>query len=161
VSRRRHHRRHRRAFTIAELLLAIGVLAIFAAAATQLFHLTFRVSHATAQRQDAVASFDSALTAMRDDAWVATEIAASDPATAKLGKVTWSVKETKLTRDAGDGRPARMWPAPKGLTFATDNDGVALLLRVPASAGGGERGGGGGDVRMISQPRMLSRLTPP
>ncbi len=146
----------RRAFTIPELLLAIGVLAIFAAAAAQLFHATFRVSHATAQRQDAAASFDAALAAIRDDAWVATEIAAPDPATAKLGGVTWSVKETTLTRDPGDGRPPRKWPAPNGLTFATENDGVVLLLRVPA--GTGERGG---DVRMISQSKMLSRLNAP
>jgi prepilin-type N-terminal cleavage/methylation domain-containing protein len=148
----------RRAFTIPELLLAIGVLAIFSAAATQLFHVTFRVSHATAERQDAAASFETAVAAMRDDAWVAAEIAAPDPATAKLGKVTWSVKETTLTRDAGDGRAPRTWPAPKGMTFATENEGVALLLRVPADAGARGRGG---DVRMISQSKMLSRLTPP
>jgi prepilin-type N-terminal cleavage/methylation domain-containing protein len=146
----------RRAFTIPELLLAIGVLAIFAAAAAQLFHATFRVSHATAQRQDAAASLDSAVAAMRDDAWIATELATPDESTAKLGNVTWAVKETTLTRDAGDGQPTRSWPAPKGLTFAAEDDGAALLLRVPA--GPGERGG---DIRMISQAKLLSRLTPP
>jgi len=149
----------RRGFSLAELLLALGVLGLFGAAATQLFHTTFRVSHATAQQQDAAASFDAAVAAMRDDAWVASEIAAPDPATAKLGKVTWSVKDQTLTRDAGDDR-SRTWPAPTGLTFAAD--GGALVLRVPAGSGGGAGGRErGGDVRMISEPNLLSRLNSP
>ena len=149
-----HHRRRRRAFTLTELLFAIGVLSLFAAAATQLFHVTIRTGYATAQQQDAAGSFDSAVAALRGDAWVATEIAAPDPATAKLGKLTWSIKETTLTRDAGDNSRPRTWPIPKGLTFAAD--GPSLVLRVPATSG--ERGG---DVRLVSEILTLSRLTSP
>ena len=61
----------RRAFTIPELLFAIGILAIFALAATRLFHATIRTGHAAAQQQDAANSFDSAVAALRGDAWSA------------------------------------------------------------------------------------------
>jgi prepilin-type N-terminal cleavage/methylation domain-containing protein len=149
---KRTHQRHRRAFTIPELLMAIGILGIFAVAATQVFQATFRIGHATAQQQDAAASFDSAIGVLRADAWVATEIAAPDPATAKVGKVTWTINDTTLTRDAGDGSRPHSWPMPKGVTFAAD--GGSLVLRVPAADG--QRGG---EVRMVSQTIMLSRLT--
>jgi prepilin-type N-terminal cleavage/methylation domain-containing protein len=145
-------RRRRSGMTIVELLLAIGVLGVFALAATQLFYATFRISHATAQQQDAAGSFDSALSVLRGDAWTATEITAPDPKTAKLGKVTWTIHETTLTRDAGDGSHPRTWPMPKGLTFASD--GVSLVLHVPAA-----RGERGGDIKMVSEPLTLSRLT--
>jgi type II secretory pathway pseudopilin PulG len=148
--------RHRRAalgFTISELLIAIGILGIFGLVATQLFYSSFRVSHATAAQQDAAGSFDSAVSVLRSDVWTAPEIAAPDARTAKLGKVTWTIKETTLTRDTGDGARPRTWPMPKGTSFAAD--GAALVLRVPAAAGEC-----GGDVRMVSESQLLSRLKP-
>jgi prepilin-type N-terminal cleavage/methylation domain-containing protein len=155
VDQRRPRHCRPRAFTIPELLFAIGILGIFAAAATQLFHATFRINHATAQEQDAAGSFDSAVAALRADAWVATEIAAPGPTTAKLGKITWTINETTLTRDAGDGSRPRIWTLPQGVTFAAE--ATSLVLRVPAPRGGG--GERGGDVRMVSQVMTLSRLT--
>ena len=147
-----------RAFTITELLLALGVLGLFAAAATQLFHATFRVNHSMAKQQDAANSFESALAVMRADAWVAADIATPDEATAKLGTVTWTVRDGVMARDAGDGGAVRTWPAPTpapgaeapGFVFATE--GGVLVLRVPRVSG---------DVRMISQVNTLSRLTAP
>ena len=100
-----------------ELLFAIGILGIFALAATQVFHAAVRVSHASAQQQDAAVSFESAVGVLRGDAWVANEIAAPDPGTAKLGKITWTIKETTLTRDDGDGSRPRTWPMLKGVTL--------------------------------------------
>ena len=147
-----HSRGAARAFTIAELLFAIGILGIFGLLATQVFYGSFRVSRATAQQQDAAGSFDSAVSVLRSDVWTAPEIAAPDPATVKLGKVTWTIKDDTLTRDAGDDSRPRTWPMPKGTSFAAD--GAALVLRVPASTG--ERGG---DVRMVSEPLVLQRLT--
>jgi type II secretory pathway pseudopilin PulG len=147
--------RHRRAalgFTISELLIAIGILGIFGLVATQVFYSSFRVSRTTAEKQDAAGSFDSAVSVLRSDVWTAPEIAAPDPGTAKLGKVTWTIKDTTLTRDTGDGARPRTWPMPKGTSFAAD--GASLVLRVPAATG--ERGG---DVRMVSEPLVLQRLT--
>jgi prepilin-type N-terminal cleavage/methylation domain-containing protein len=155
----RRSSRHRcRAFTITELLIAIGILGIFAAVATQVFYATFRVGAASAKNQDAAGTFDSALSALRADAWVASEIAAPDPATAKLAKITWTIKDSVLTRDAGGnpdaaGARPRTWPVPAGTTFVAD--GASLILRVPTTSG--ERGG---DVRMASQSLVLSRLAP-
>jgi hypothetical protein len=71
-----------------------------AAAATQCFTRRFASATATAQQQDAAGAFDSAISALRDDVWVAPEIAATEPTIAKLGKVTWTIQETALTRDA-------------------------------------------------------------
>jgi type II secretory pathway pseudopilin PulG len=155
---RRSPRHRSRAFTITELLIAIGILGLFGAVATQVFYATFRVSSATAKNQDAAGTFDSAVTALRADAWVAGEIAAPDPATAKLGKVTWTIRDSMLTRDAGGdrdrpGTQPHSWPIPAGTTFVAD--GASLILRVPATSG--ERGG---DVRMVSQSLVLSRLSP-
>ncbi len=146
-------RRRSRGFTMPELLFALGILGIFALAGTQLFYSTVRISRATAQQQDAAASFDSALTVLRGDAWVATEIAAPDPTTARLGKITWTIKDSTLTRETGDSSRPHTWPVPKGLTFA--GDGASIVVRIPA-ASAGERGG---DVRMVSEPLLLARLT--
>ena len=151
---RRHRRRRHLAFTIPELLFAIGVLGIFALAATRLFHSTMRISFAAAEQQDAAGSFESALAALRADAWSAGEIASPDPATARLGKVTWSVKETTLSRDAGDGCRPRTWPAPAGVSFAAE--GATLVLRLPPPKSG-ERGNR--DVRVVRHTLLLSRLT--
>ena len=148
-----------RAFTITELLLALGMLSIFAIAATQVFYATFRAGNAAAASQDAAGTFDSAVSALRADVWMAGDIAAPDPATAKLGQVTWKIDHARLTRDAGGdhdrpGAQPRTWPIPTGTSFVAD--GASLILRVPST--NGERGG---DVRMISQPLVLSRLSPP
>jgi len=140
-----------RAFTLTELLFALGILAIFGLATTQLFYATFRVGHATAQQQNAASAFDSAVSALRADAWIAPEITTPDPATAKLGELIWTINETTLTRDAGDGARPRTWTAPKGMTFAAD--GASLVLRIPAAPG--ERGG---DLRLISEPMTLAKL---
>jgi type II secretory pathway pseudopilin PulG len=151
---RRHRHRAARAFTISELLIAIGILAIVGLVATQVFFASFRVSRATAAQQDAAGSFDSAMSVLRSDVWTAAEIAAPDASTAKLGKVTWRINDLMLTRDAGgDGAQSRTWPMPKGTSFVAD--GASLVLRVPAATG--ERGG---DVRMISESQLLSRLKP-
>lgn len=147
-------RRARRGFTLPELLVAIGLLAVFAVAATRLFHATIRVGHTTAQQQDAASSFDAAMTVLRNDVWTAAAIAVPDPTTAKLGTVTWTINETTLARDAGDGGRQRTWPAPKGSTFVAD--GASLVLRVPSTSG--ERGG---DVRMVSEAAILTALTTP
>ena len=151
-------RRRYRAFTITELLIAIGILGLFAAVATQVFYATFRVGTATAKNQDAAGTFDSAVSALRADVWITGEIAAPDPSTAKLGKITWTIKDSTLLRDPGGDHDApgdhpRTWPLPAGTTFVAD--GASLILRVPTTSG--ERGG---DVRMVSQSLVLSRLAP-
>ena len=138
-----------------ELLIAIGILGVFALAATRLFYATIRIGHATAQQQDAAGSFDAALGVLRADAWSAPEIAAANETAAKLGNVTWTINSTTLTRDAGDNSRPRTWPIAKGTTFIVV-DGTSLVLRVPAAFG--ERGG---DVRLVSQARVLSRLIAP
>ena len=149
----------RRAITLAELLVAIGLLGVFALAATQLFHATIRIGHATAQQQDTAGSFDAALNALRGDVWIASEIAATDATAAKLGNVTWTIRDTTLTRVASDGTPPRTWPVPKGTVFITEGGGgggVSLVLRLPAADG--QRGG---DVRMVSETLVRARLTAP
>jgi prepilin-type N-terminal cleavage/methylation domain-containing protein len=154
MNRPRQHRLHRRrrAFSLLELLVAIGLLGFFAVAATQLFRATVRISHTTAQRQDAAGSFETAIGVLRGDAWTAAEIAAPDATTAKLGKVTWTARGETLTRDAGDGSRPRTWPVPAGVTFLADN--ASLVLRVPPAKD--ERGG---DVRMVSESKILSKLS--
>ncbi|MEA2736608.1 MAG: hypothetical protein QOE14_3059 [Humisphaera sp.] len=141
-----------RAFTLTELLIAIGDLGLFGAAAGKVLHATMRVGYFSALQQDEAGSFDSAAGALRDDAWSAAEMAAPNPQTAKLGKIIWTIDDTKLTRDAGDAAPRRSWTVPSGVTFAVD--GPALVLRVPAKPG--ERSS---DVRMVSEAILLSRLS--
>jgi prepilin-type N-terminal cleavage/methylation domain-containing protein len=144
-------RRLESGFTITELLIALGVLALFAVAATQLFYATMRLSRTSAERQDAASQFDSAVGALRADVWSAGEIAAPDSSTARVGNVTWTVKDHTLTRDAGDSEPQRRWEVPPGVTFAAEP--AALVLRVARSPGEP-----GGDVRMVSQSLVLARL---
>ena len=148
----RHHPR-RGAFTITELLIAIGVLAVFAAAATQLFYATMRVNRTSAERQDAAGTFDAAVAAMRADAWTAPQITSPDDGTARLGKVTWTAEDSTLTRDAGDGQPARRWELPSRVTFAGEPAAVVMRLAPALNVRGG-------DVRMVSQPLLLARMKP-
>ena len=146
---------HRRlAFTIPEILFAIGILAVFSLTATRLFHSTMRIGHAAAEQQDAAGSFDSALSALRADVWTSRKIASPDAATVQAGDVKWSVNETTLARDAGDGSMPRTWQVPAGLTFAAD--GARLVLRLPRPKNSDRDAP---DVVMVSQPLLLARLT--
>src|SRR6188508_1444942 len=81
--------RRRRAFTITELLISLGVLALFANAAGQLFQATMRVGDTAARQQDAAGRFEFAVTVLRNDVWAAGELAAPDAHSLRLGAVTW------------------------------------------------------------------------
>jgi prepilin-type N-terminal cleavage/methylation domain-containing protein len=148
-------RRHRRAFTIPELLFALGILGVFALTATQLFYATMRVSRNSAEHMDAAASFDSAVAALRADAWSAGEIATPNDNIAKLGNITWTISGTTLMRDADNGvdggATPRRWEVPPGGTFTAEP--AAVVFHVPRTKS--ERGG---DVRMVSQPLVLEKL---
>ena len=142
------------AFTVPELLFALGILGVFALAATQLFYATMRVSRNSAEQMDAAGSFDSAVAALRADAWAAREIATPSENTAKLDKVTWTISDTTLMRDAGgdgDGATLRRWEIPPGATFS--GEPAAIVFRVPRTKS--ERGG---DIQMVSQPLVLAKL---
>lgn len=143
--------RRRRAFTMPELLLALGILGVFALAATQLFYATMRVSRNAAEQQDAAGSLDSAVATLRADVWSAGEIATPDASTANVGTVTWRIKDSALTRDAGDDAAPKRWDIPPGATFSAER--AAIVLHVPRTKS--ERGG---DVRMISQSLVLAKL---
>jgi type II secretory pathway pseudopilin PulG len=147
-------RRHRRiGFTLNELLVALGLLAVFAIAATRLFQATMRVGRSAADAADAAASLDTASTALRADAWAAEEINVPNPTTAKLGPATWTIRGERLTRAAGN-EPPRHWPAPPGVTFAADPPAV-LVLRLPGSDPSKD-----GELRLVSQKQLLARLAP-
>src|SRR5437016_89653 len=66
--------RRRSAFTVTELLVAIGLFALIAVVASTLTWATVRVSHEAGYGQSAAQQFDGATRQLRRDVWAAESI---------------------------------------------------------------------------------------
>jgi hypothetical protein len=128
-------------------------LVAFALIAGRLFHATVKLSHETAEGQNAAASFNSAIAALRSDVWAARDITVNDPQTATMtlgdGKVIWTIAGTALTRT--QGTDADHWEAPAGAAFSVD--GAALVLSAPDS-----RSSRGGEIRCFIEMRIINAI---
>jgi prepilin-type N-terminal cleavage/methylation domain-containing protein len=148
-------RRDRTGFTMPEMLIALLLVGLVMTLAARLFQSTIRAGQSTAAARDAAGSLDAALAVLRADVWGAASVdIAANSASATIHRqpdVTWSIADSTLTR-RGNRLPPRIWTIPAGANFASD--GADLVLRFPR-----DRSQAGGEVRLVSQPRLIKGLT--
>ena len=142
-----------RGFTLTEMLGVLILLVAFGLIAGRLFHTTVKLSHETAEGQNAAASFNSAISALRSDVWAARDMIVTDPKTATItlgdGKATWTIAGAALTRTHGSD--VDHWEIPSGATFAAD--GAAIVVSAPDS-----KSSRGGEIRLFNQSRVVNAL---
>src|SRR2546430_16098730 len=139
----------RRAFTITELLAVLILLTVFSLIAGKLFHATFTLARTASQTQDAIATFDSAIAAIRADVWSARNVTV-EPQSINLEGITWKIAGADLSRT--EGERIRHWTVPPGITFSGDGAGVGLVLPESKTAHGG-------GVRLLGLGRRPAEVT--
>ena len=155
-------RQFRRAFTMLEMLMAVVITALVLTIGASLFHTAIRAGQTASQMRDAAASFDSAVTTLRADAWGASGFDVGpngSSVTIKLAggegerSVAWSINGATVTRTQ-NSVPTRTWTLPPDAVFAAAAEGDQLVLRFR----GDGKNSPPGEVRMPSQVRLLGRL---
>jgi len=140
----------RRGVMLLEMLIAIGMLAIFLVLAGKLFSTTLRLTHASHTATKDVALFESCVAALRRDAWSAAEMTALPHGGVRIrpggragATIDWSADNdgALVRRTEGTTVPnARRWPG-MGTTLTLQPDGAGgLLVRA-----------GDDEVRLVSQ----------
>jgi Flp pilus assembly protein TadG len=154
-------RRRRGAFTLAHVLIALPLLAVFTFVSTQLLRASWRASSEMGVAAESAARLDSALHRLRADAWGAKGISV-EGASAKLlqpdgGVVTWKAEQasgtlvrTDLRASKADASPTRWDELPEGIAFSAD--GPALRVTVPNPTAGRTD-----EVTMASQLLLAGR----
>ena len=150
-------RRRRGAFTLAHVLIALPLLAVFAFVSTQLLRASWRATADMRVAAESAARLDSALHRLRADAWAAKELSV-EGTSAKLlqpdgGVVTWQAGPAAgtLVRTVNAGASPTRWDGlPEGVSFAAD--GPALRVSVPNPAAGRTD-----EVTMASQLLLAGR----
>jgi len=137
-----------RGFWLIELLMAIILLAVFGLVAGRLFHTTVLLSYHESDAQNAVASFESAMNALRADVWTAKSMDADDLTTLGITvsdrTIRWHVNGTEISRSAGN--VIDRWTVPEGLALTID--GPSVVVEVPKR----------GQLRLNNQVRLVARL---
>ena len=129
-----------RAFMLWELMMALGLLAVIALLAGQIFLALNRTSVEVAKQHTAQSAFDQATRELRGDVFIATQIRLQDSRlvlqTADGQKIDWQADES-LKRTSG--KDVRKWKdLGAHLTFAVNGPTVILRQEPIASDSGGE-----------------------
>ena len=151
MSRRRH-----RGLTLFIMLLALIFLSLFLVVAARLFGSVTRTAHSAHEAEREMAGFESAVRALRRDAWAAQTLApAADASGLSIessngSRVRWQSDDTgsllrSVVTDAEEEQVQR-WPQLGGrLRFATK--GPALVVSVLDAGGSVEPG----ELQFVSQ----------
>jgi len=154
MSRRRFG--HRAAFTLFEMLVALGVSTVLFGVAGELFNANFKVIGKSEVLSRQTAQIDSALFRLRHDVWSASQITVPTPRSVSLvnpdgGKVSWVVTaDGSVQRTDADGH-TMTWPIGIPLMFSTDH--FALSVSSPDAQGAKS-------VRLVSQFLLARGATP-
>jgi Flp pilus assembly protein TadG len=150
-------RRRRGAFTLAHVLIALPLLAVFAFVSTQLLRTSWRATADVRVAAESAARLDSALHRLRADVWSAKELSMEGTSAQLLQPdgsfVTWNVGPAAgtLVRTVNTGASPMHWDGlPQGVGFAAD--GPALRVSVPNPEAGRTD-----EVTMASQLLLAGR----
>jgi len=118
-----------------EILVALGLLTVFALLATRLFVASMRTIDQSSQRIDTLIRFDGMMRALRADVWSATAIDRVTEntlivKTGDAGTVRWTIgPHGELTRTA-NGQAARTFTLPvSGANFAQLGAAVVVVVQ--------------------------------
>ena len=145
--------KRRRGVMLLEMLITIGLLAIFIALAAKLFTTTLRLTQTSNEASRTVAAYESAVAALRRDAWGANEVAAL-PEQGGLrvtrgdgSAVTWSIDDdSAMVRR--EGQSVLCWPE-VGAKVSVHPDPAGILVRA-----------GEDEIRLTSELLLARKGTP-
>jgi len=129
-------------FTLLELLVAIGLLAVVGLIGMHLFRSTVLVSQDAAKAASSMTRVDAALAELRADAWGAKSIEVTAPDSVTLeqsagGAIHWHAGSAgDLVRDAA-GTTTRWTGLPGGVAFAADGAALTVELKGTSEHPGG------------------------
>lgn len=143
----------RRGVMLLEMLITIGLIAIFIVMAGKLFTTTLRLTRTSNDAASDVSAYESSVAALRRDAWGAAEVTALPKgggirvARSDATAVTWSTDdEGALVRQ--EGQSVQRWP------------GVGGKVSLHAVSGGVLVRAGEDELRLTSEV-LLSRKAAP
>jgi Tfp pilus assembly protein FimT len=119
-----------------EMLITIGLIAIFIALAAKLFTTTLRLTQTSNEASRTVAAYESAVAALRRDAWGASEfVALPEQGAVRITRgdgsaVTWSIDndddDNAMVRR--EGQSVLRWPE-VGAKVSVHPDPAGILVR--------------------------------
>lgn len=126
--------RHRRAFTLTEILSVLLLLGTVSLVMTRTFRSTMRIVYDAPVAENAIRSTSAMLAQLRADAWAASDIRspASDRVTFRIGNATceWRIGKPDGRFERVNDGAVTTWPAlsePADSSWFT-NDGEVLIL---------------------------------
>ena len=147
--------RRGRGIALVEMLIAIGLIAMFLIISARLFTTTIRLSRQSHDAEERIARFDSAVRMLRADAWGAANMSVDAKGVLTVARdrtsAVWRADETgALVRSETAGNDLlreQRWPDLGGsLNFQVE--GPVLVVA------GDERSGRAGELRLVSQVRL-------
>lgn len=137
-------RRSRQAFSLIELMIALGLFATIALVAGKAFHFTFRTMYRVDVTQTAITQWEQAQRTLRQDVWAASSVQTPNETTAvvDLGggqTATWSIDDanalTRVVNQNGQERSRSRWPELlRSTRFGSENDGLIVTATAKGHA---------------------------
>jgi prepilin-type N-terminal cleavage/methylation domain-containing protein len=144
-----------RGFALIELMLVLGLLAVFAVVATRVIVISLKTMAQSGDQHDQIVRFESAMSSLRRDAWSARQISSADPQAVSItnadGTVTWSIEKNALVRKSSNPQLMQRFELEAKLSFSVSGP----TLTVSAN----ESNGQSGQFQMFS-PRLAGVETP-
>jgi hypothetical protein len=137
--------RRRRGVVLWDILIALGLLALFLTVTTKILHSAMRIPYRANELETLATRFDGAVAQLRRDAWNSTTLAAvgQDGKSVRIERgggdapVTWAIDDAGTI--SRTGKETQTWPdVAKGMTFQIDGP-VLILVEPPDGRGDGRR----------------------
>ena len=136
----------RRGVMLWDVLIALGLIAVFLTVTTKILHASMRIPYRANELETLATRFDGAVEQLRRDTWNSTALAAAgqDGRSVRIERgggdnapVTWAIDDAgTISRTEKD---KQIWPGvAKGMTFQVDGP-VLILVEPPDARGEGRR----------------------
>lgn len=141
-------------FTLLEIIVVIGLVAVVGLVSTQVFVATLRVWKTSAREQATQSRFDLAVGQLRRDVWSASAIESPNPASLEIqnpaGLIHWTADPQHGLRRSSD-RPEdlRQWPELGRMKFKAEGPMLNIRLEPTHEEAGGQ-------MVLVSQSMMLA-----
>ena len=146
-------------FMLIEMLIVLGLLAVVALMAGQLFRVTGQISRESAQRQIRESQLDQAMQQLRADVWQASQIELRDPHSIRLHtpdgqEIEWDMTATLSRKSFAlltDQSEQRWSDLGADVTFAARGPGLVITVSRGPEVDG--------EFVLVSQSMLLSGRT--
>ena len=137
----------RRGVMLWDVLIALGLIALFLTVTTKILHASMRIPYQANQVETLATRFDGVVEHLRRDAWNSTAVAAvgQDGRSVRIERgggeppVTWTIDDAGDISRTETEQDKQSWPGvAKGMTFQIDGPAL-ILIEPPDTRGDGRR----------------------